>query len=266
MENNDEIDLLELLKKSVQWIHRNFKGISVSILLGAIVGFCYFYFSPKTYEGRMVVSSEILTEAFCFRVFGELNESIKEKSFEEVAEKLQISSSEAALLKSIRVETNIKEKIANQEKNFFLIIVRTTGKKILPNLQASITKFLLGNNYIKIKVNERRKLIDLIEVELQSLQDLKSRVYKGDLFEKAKGNVMFDPTEINTKSIQMNERRTKLELELEGGGIQLVQGFSKSSMPVWPSLLISIGGGIAFGLFILLILLVGKFVFQLSKD
>jgi hypothetical protein len=133
-------------------------------------------------------------------------------------------------------------------------------------LQASITKFILGNNYIKIKVNERRKLIDLIEVELQSLQDLKSRVYKGDLFEKAKGNVMFDPTEINTKSIQMNERRTRLELELEGGGIQLVQGFSKSSKPVWPTPLISIVGGIAFGLFILLILLVGKFAFQLSKD
>lgn len=91
----------------------------------------------------MVVSSEILTEAFCFRVFGELNESIKEKSFEEVAEKLQISSSEAALLKSIRVETNIKE------KNFFLIIVRIIDKQILPNLQASITKFILDNNYIK---------------------------------------------------------------------------------------------------------------------
>lgn len=67
----------------------------------------------------MVVSSEILTEAFCLRVFGELNESIKEKSFDEVAEKLQISTGDAALLKSIRVETTVKEKITNQEKNFF---------------------------------------------------------------------------------------------------------------------------------------------------
>lgn len=98
-------------------------------------------------------------------------------------------------------------------------------------MQASITKFILGNNYIKIKVNERRKLIDLIEVELQSLQDLKSRVYKGDLFEKAKGNVMFDPTEINTKSIQMNERRTRLELELEEEEFNLFRVFQNPVSP-----------------------------------
>jgi hypothetical protein len=265
MENNNEIDLLELFKKSVQWIKRNFKLLGLSIILGGGIGFCYNFFSPKIYEGRMLVSSEILTEQFCLRIFGELNESIKEKNFQEVAEKLGIGFNQAASLNSIRVENSVKEKAGNQEKNFFLIVVRITDQSILSKLQTAITSFILNNNYIKLKVDEHKKLLKQIGIELESLAELKSRVYKGDLFEKAKGNVMFDPTEINAKSILLNERKAKLESELAGEGIQLVQSFSKPIKPVWPRPLISIGVGIAFGLFIVLIMIIGQFTIRLAK-
>jgi hypothetical protein len=265
MENNDEIDLLELFKKSVQWILRNFKLLGLSIILGGGIGFCYYFFSPKIYESKMLVSSEMLTEQFCLRVFGELNKSIKEKNFQEVAGKLGFSYNEASLLKSIRVENSIKEKAGNQEKNFFLIEVRITDQSILTKLQMAITSFILNNNYIKLKVDEHKKLLGQIGVELESLVELKSRIYKGDLFEKAKGNVMFDPTEINTKSILLNEQKAKLERELSGEGIQLVQSFSKPIKPVWPRPLISIGIGVAFGLFIFLVFMIGQYATRLAK-
>jgi hypothetical protein len=102
-------------------------------------------------------------------------------------------------------------------------------------------------------------------IELESLADLKTRVYKGDLFEKSKGNVMFDPTEINTKSILLNEQKARLERVLASEGIQLVKGFSKSIKPIWPRPLISIGLGIALALFILMTLMVSQFAIRLPK-
>ncbi len=77
---NDEIDLLELFAKFILIIRRNTVIIIIAFILGTLLGLAYYQFVPKSYESRMILTSDILTESYSKTLFETINQLVKERN------------------------------------------------------------------------------------------------------------------------------------------------------------------------------------------
>lgn len=255
--NSDEIDLLELLARIVISIKSNFKLILGAFLVGSLLGLAYYQFVPKSYESRMLISSEILTESYSKTIAEDLNKLIRERNIESLSSKLKITPKEALALGKLEVKNAIEKADGRkeEEKNYLTISCQTSDNSIWPSLQNGLISFLENNDYVKIRVEQKKKyftqVIEKIDKELVDLNDLKSRIANGQVTQSSKDNlILFDPTTVNTKILDLNKEKINLQNQLEiVNSIQVVEGFTVFEKPVSPKLSISLVAGSSFGLF-----------------
>jgi len=253
--SSDEIDLRELFLKVVFTVRRNFIPILSFFIVGTALGFTYGMLGTKVYESKMMVTSYILADSYNDKLGENLNDIIDEGNIELIARKLSLSTPEAENISSIEIESAQKEKAQkDDEKRWFLITVRVLDLDVLPNLQNGIVGYLENNDFVKVRVQQKKdyynKIIKEIDEEIQSLEGFKNKIYDGNFLESTKGNVVFDPTEINTKIIELSEDKFKYESELVlVNSVQIVEGFTKFNKPVRPNKAISLVAGATLGLF-----------------
>lgn len=261
--NSDEIDLLELLARIVISIKSNFKLIVGAFLIGSLLGLTYYQYVPKSYESRMLISSEILTESYSKTIAEDLNKLIREGNIESLSSKLKITPKEALALGKLEVK-NAMEKTdgrKEEEKNYLTISCQTSDNSVWPSLQMGLINFLENNDYVKVRVEQKKKyftqVIEKIDKELVDLNDLKSRIANGQVTQSNKDNlILFDPTTVNTKILDLNKEKIKLQNELEiVNSIQVVEGFTVFEKPISPKLSISLSAGATFGLFIVALII-----------
>lgn len=261
--NSDEIDLLELLARVVISIKSNFKLIVGAFLIGCLLGLAYYQLVPKTYESRMLISSDILTESYSKTIAEDLNKLIKEKNIESLSSKLNLSSTEALAIGKLEVKNAI-EKVdgrKEEEKNYLTITCQASDNSIWPNLQNGLISFFETNDYVRVRVDQRKKyftqVIEKIDKELVDLNELKARIADGQITQSSKDNlILFDPTTVNTKILDLNKEKINLQNALETvNSVQLVEGFTVFEKPVSPKLSISLSAGASFGLFIVALIL-----------
>jgi hypothetical protein len=266
LQNADEIDLLELLAKFVITIQSNFKLIVGAFVVGSLLGLAYNQFVPKTYESRMLVSSEILTESLSKTLAVDLFQLIKENNVTTLSSKLSISPEVASKISKIEI-SNANEKsdgIKEEEKINLTVTCQTSDNTIWPDLQTGIVNYFENNDYVKIRVEQKRnystEIIKKIDKELIDLNELKSRIANGQTATSGKENlVLFDPTTVNTKIIEMSKERIKLQDDLETvNSVQVVEGFTVFQKPVSPKLSISLAAGSSFGIFIVALIIAFK--------
>jgi len=255
--NSDEIDLLELLARIVISIKSNFKLILGAFLVGSLLGLAYYQFVPKSYESRMLISSEILTESYSKTIAEDLNKLIRERNIGSLSSKLKITPKEALALGKLEVKNAIEKADGRkeEEKNYLTISCQTSDNSIWPSLQNGLISFLENNDYVKIRVEQKKKyftqVIEKIDKELVDLNDLKSRIANGQVTQSSKDNlILFDPTTVNTKILDLNKEKINLQNQLEiVNSIQVVEGFTVFEKPVSPKLSISLVAGSSIGLF-----------------
>lgn len=255
--NSDEIDLLELLARIVISIKSNIKLIVGAFLIGSLLGLAYYQFVPKSYESRMLISSEILTESYSKSIAEDLNKLIKEKNIQSLSSKLSITQAEALALEKLEVKNAIEKADSRkeEEKNYLTISCQTSDNSIWPSLQNGLISFLENNDYVKIRVEQKKKyftqVIEKIDKELVDLNELKSRIASGQVTQSSKDNlILFDPTTVNTKILDLNKEKINLQNQLEiVNSIQVVEGFTVFEKPISPKLSISLSAGASFGLF-----------------
>lgn len=261
--NSDEIDLLELLARIVISIKSNFKLILGAFLVGSLLGLAYYQFVPKSYESRMLISSEILTESYSKTIAEDLNKLIRERNIESLSSKLNITPKEALALGKLEVKNAIEKADGRkeEEKNYLTISCQTSDNSIWPSLQNGLISFLENNDYVKIRVEQKKKyftqVIEKIDKELVDLNDLKSRIANGQVTQSSKDNlILFDPTTVNTKILDLNKEKINLQNQLEiVNSIQVVEGFTVFEKPISPKLSISLSAGASFGLFIVALII-----------
>ncbi len=261
--NSDEIDLLELLARIVISIKTNFKLIFGAFLIGSLLGLAYYQFVPKSYESRMLISSEILTESYSKTIVEDLNKLIKERNIESLSSRLNLSPIEASLIGRLEVKNAIEKADGRkeEEKNYLTITCRASNNSIWPNLQSGLINFFETNDYVRIRVDQRKKyytqVIEKIDKELLDLNELKSRIANGQITQSSKDNlILFDPTTVNTKILDLNKEKINLQNALETvNSVQLVEGFTVFEKPVSPKLSISLSAGASFGLLIVAIII-----------
>lgn len=269
--NSDEIDLVELLVKIVLLIKRNLIQIIIFFVVGTGLGYAYASLAPKVYESKMLVSSEILTESYSEKLFVNLQNLINENNYSAIAPITGLTSVEAMALSKITIESALKDKPQKEdEKKFFLITVELTDQGILPKLQAGIINYFKQNDYVKLRVETKRKMlievISKIDQEIKSLETFKKDIGDGSFFSRTKGDVMFDPTTVNSKIVGLTQERESLEERLALiNSVEVVEGFTIFDKPIWPKKSVSLAAGATLGLFLVGLMIAFKSIRKLVR-
>jgi hypothetical protein len=273
LNNSDEIDLLELLAKIVITIRSNILSIIAAFVIGSALGLCYYQFVPKSYESSMLISSGILTESYSKTLVADINKLINERNLSAISAKLGISKEEALTLGKLEIKSAIEKSdgIKEEEKNYLTIIGQSSDNSIWPSLQTGLINFFESNDFVKIRVDQRKKyytqIIEKIDKELIDLQELKSNISSGKMSQSGKDNlILFDPTTVNTKILDLNKEKIGLQNALETvNSVQLIDGFTVFEKHVSPKLSISLVAGATFGLFIVALLIGFKTLRKIVK-
>jgi hypothetical protein len=264
--DSDEIDLGELLARIVIGIKNNLSLILGAFIAGTIIGLVYYQFVPKVYESRMLINSDILTESHSKTMASELSKLMDEENLTSLSSKLRLSNNQSSSLTEIEIKSTIEktENVKEQEKIYLTIICRSEDNTVWPALQSGLVAFFESNDYVRIRVEQRKKyltqIIEKVDKELIDLIDLKARISNGEITQAHKDNlVLFDPTTVNTKILDLNKEKINLQNSLETvNSIQLMEGFTVFEKPVSPKLSISLAAGSSLGLFFVVLMLAIK--------
>ena len=269
---NDEIDLLDLLLKLVLVLKANFSLIIIFFIVGLVLGASYFFVSKKLYENTMIISSNILTTSFSEILFDNANRHLKEGSYGVISSQFNISEADASKINSITIG-NISKTAEGQElteSDRFRITVEVTDQQILPELQKGIPGYLENNQFVKIRVEQRRnhlkQMLATVTQEINDLSEFKQSISSGDFFERTRGNVNFDPTTVNSKILDLTEKKIEYENGLQlSNSVQVIEGFTKFESVAKPKLSVSLVSGSLVGIFFVGLLLAFKSVRKVLK-
>ncbi len=269
--NKDEIDLLELFLNAVNTVRANFWLIVSFFIIGSVLGLFHFYSSKKVFENQMMVSSKILTEPYSQVLFQNVNRHLAEGNTGAIANRFGISEQAAGNILHFEIEKLSEVPMTDDEQiGRFLIAVDVTDQKLLPDLQTGIISYLENNDFVKIRVEQNKnyltQTVAQIDAEIKDLEDFKFRIFKGDFFQSINGSIMFDPTSVNSKILELKEKKSTLENELElANSVQLIDGFAKFNRHTSPKLSVSLVAGSFVGLFFVGLLIAFKSIRKLLR-
>lgn len=257
----DEIDLMNVFLKGINIVRENFWSILIFFVLGVIVGLIHYYNSKAVYENKLVISSEILTKSFCQKLIQTTNKYREESNFKALAAQLRISESQAREIVSLKIE-DLLEFNDLKEQTAFLITARVHNQEILPDLQKGLIQYLEDNDFVKIRVEQNKRLfeqtISKLTEEIKSIETLKLKISSGDFF-RGSGNIMFDPTTVNSKILELTKEKISLENKLAlVNSVQIIEEFTPFQRPSSPQLSVSLASGCSIGLFFVGVLIAFK--------
>ena len=259
---SDEIDLGELLLKLFKIVNRNKLILIIFTALGMAGGLTRYYLKVPVYESSMMLRSDILTEAYSETLTDNLKRLIEERNDALLSEKLSITAEEASHLVDIKVESveEANTPVGAVKNIIFLISVEITDNGILENLQAGIVNFLENNEFVKKRIDLRRKrfeaLVSQVNKEIKEIDSLKKRMNEGIIYNQQGANlVVLDPSNVYEKALSLFKEELTYQENLELiDSIQLIEGFTAFKNPIAPRLSISGGSGLLVGLFLALII------------
>lgn len=251
--SNDEIDLLYLFLKGINVIRANIWLITSFFFLGAIIGLTGYFTARKVYENRMLISSAILTESYGKILIDNINKLLREGNIQAVSQDLKLPKETVKDITKIKTE-DIPSVDESKENERFIILVETYNENILPDLQKGLVYYLENNEYVKTRVNQNKEYMKQVlakmEQEIKDMEDFKERLFKGDFFQSSRGNVMFDPTVVNSKILELTKEKMKLQNEFSlANSVHVIEGFTPFQQPSKPQLGVSILAGASLGLF-----------------
>ncbi|HTE31458.1 MAG TPA: hypothetical protein VK666_13850 [Chryseolinea sp.] len=252
---NDEIDLLELLIKALRFLRANLVIFIVIFSIGLGLGVFHYLTSRKVFENKMIVNSNILTESYIKILFENITRHMDDGDYALVSKQLGTSENTVRKLVSLNVENLRKDAVNdNAERDRFFITAEVSDQGILPELQKAILYYLENNDFVKSRVEQNRKtarqMLAVATKEIADIEAFKLRIISGEFFQSVKGNVMFDPTSVNSKILELTEKKLTYENSLQfSNSVFVIEGFNEFDMQARPKLLKSLLSGAMIGLF-----------------
>jgi hypothetical protein len=270
---SDEIDLQELAIRAIQYLKRHFIFITTSTVAGIALSIAAYIALPAIYESRMIVLSDLLTDSYSKEITKSLKNLIGESNTRVLASRLGLTKDEAIQISSIEVEGLKRESSEKQsDRTIFIITANITNKEILPKLQNGILEFLRNNEFVKIRVRQRKEecqsMIKKIGLEIHSLDSLKIRLFSGQpIYAKSSEMLLVEPTSIYSKIVELTKEQIKYKNELElSDSIQLIEGFTVFQKPAQPKLSILLLIGFFGGFFAAIGLLIFTRLLRLANS
>lgn len=265
----DEIDLLELLLKGINIVRSNFWLIVSFFLLGTALGLVHYFISRKSFENKMMITSNILTNSYSKILIDNINKQLGRTNTKLIVDQLNISEKTAEQIGHIKIE-NVTEAEELKESERFIISVEVFDENILPELQQGLIYYIENNEFVKIRVEQNKsylkQMISKLDQEIKDMEEFKLRIFKGNFFQRTDGNIMFDPTAVNSKIIELTKEKLNLQNSLGlANSVQVIEGFTKFESPVQPKLSVSLASGSMLGLFLVAMLIFFKSIRQLLR-
>lgn len=262
---NDEIDLRDLFFKALRYFLKKSKLI-VSYVLAALTAVTVvFLVTPKIYESKMLLLSDILTQPYSAQLTEDFSKLIHQKNLAQLGKRLSLTEQEAKLIDGltfsyIKAEKRSKiERMEEEEKYFdsdiLIVTARVKDNVVLDKLQNGIILFLQNNSFVKVRVEKRKQmfntLIKKLDKEILSMDSLRQTLFKGKSSKSIINQemVLVDPSNIYTNLMALNREKISYKNELELiESIQLIEGFTAFESPIKPNLLKYLMAGLLAGL------------------
>jgi uncharacterized protein YneF (UPF0154 family) len=250
---NDEIDLLDLFLGAINILRTNFWLITSFFLLGISLGLVQYFTARKVFENKMVVSSGILTKTYGRILVDKINRHLSENNVTAVTQNLRISPETFKGISRIKIE-DLTPTEETKESDRFFVTADTYNQNILPDLQKGIIYYFENNEFVKIRVDQNKRyleqMLSKIDQEIKDMEEFKMRIFKGDFFQRINGNVMFDPTVVNTKILELTKEKISLQNAFAlANSVQVIEGFTPFEKPSKPRLSFSLIIGAFIGFF-----------------
>jgi hypothetical protein len=252
--DNNEIDLLHVIIKILRSFRANLWLIVIFFVIGCLLGFAYFKTKRRVYESEMIVSSTILTDAYSKLLFENVNKHLGQANYAVLSKQFNLPEEVLRQVGSLNTKT-LSETNDNKERDRFLITAEVFDQNILPQLEQGLIYYLQNNEFAKVREEQTKnflkQMIVSVDQEIKELEHLKMKISNGEFFQSAKGNVMFDPTTVNSKIVELTEKKIDYENKLQlNKSVQVIDGFAKFQWHTEPRLSYSIGIGALCGFFI----------------
>lgn len=266
----DEIDLIELLARFVRLLKRNFALILVCVVVSLGLAIWVGLTSPKVHESRMMIYSDILTESYCDQLAKTLTALIKDRNYELLAKRLNLSTEQASKLRDVQIEGALEGAVPEEARSFIVVVVRILDNSVLPDLQAGIIQYISQKDFVKSRTEEKRRyyeeLIASIGEEIEKLEVAKQRITTGD-YGRAAGTVMMNPSDIYAQTVALVENKLSMEEKLHlVNSVQLVEGFSPLNQHVSPKLSLLLPAGMVSGLLVAFLIIGLRYTLSLARE
>lgn len=265
----DEIDLFELFLKGINIFRDNFWTIFIFFLMGIGLGLVHYHYSKNVFENKMVISSSILTKSYCQKLIETTNKYRKENNLKAISSQLRVTENQAEEIISLSID-DLLEFNDLKEQTAFLITVRVHNQDILPDLQKGLIQYLEDNEFVKVRVEQNKRYfeqtISKLEQEIKDMEMLKQKISTGAFFQSNTGNIMFDPTTVNSKILELTKEKINLENNLAlVNSVQIIEGFTPFQRPSSPRLSVSLISGSLIGLFFVSFLIAFKSIRKIIR-
>jgi hypothetical protein len=250
---NDEIDLLQIFLHLVNILRANFWLIISFFLLGTALGLTRYVTARKIFENRMIISSGILTKTYSNILINNVNRHLAEGNGATVARDLNISPEDVKSISYLKVE-DLTEPDPTKESDRFIVTAETYNQDVLNNLQKGLIYYFESNEFAKIRVEQNKSYLKQtlakIDEEIKDMEAFKIRIFKGDFFQRSNGNIMFDPTVVNTKILELTKEKINAQNAFAlANSVHVIEGFTPFEKPSKPRLSYSLFTGAFLGLF-----------------
>jgi hypothetical protein len=239
---NDEIDLLNLVERSLRFFSRYLWLFAGAIILGLLAGFILYASITKTYESKMVVHSNMLTNQEEMQIVRNWNQLLTRGEHSALAVLLNIEPARLGKVKKLSAQ-EIQQVFTPVNPHGFIIEATVTDTSVLDELQTAILYGFDNSTHVKEKLAFNRdalaSLITKTEEEIADLDSVKNSV--GEIISgrgRASSAVIVDGSGLSRQIIDLNEKLIGLKRDLQfTNSVHLLQGFQKFSKPSDPNLL-----------------------------
>jgi hypothetical protein len=251
-----EIDLNQLFFDFAYTIKKNIVLIISLVTIFASLGVVYSLFSKKVYESKMIITSGLLTFSYSEQLIENINLLVREHNYELAATNLNVNPETVGKIIELEVTVLYEEKaqpLKENEKGHLVISVQATDASVFAELEKGLLYYFENNHFVKVRVEQRKQfykqMIERLEKEIADLQQFKQNIINGNFFQEKQVNIMFDPTAINTKILELSKESIGYKQALElSDNVQLISGFTAFSKPIWPRKSVAVAIGCLIGL------------------
>jgi hypothetical protein len=249
-DKDEEIDLVNLFKKSWRLFKRRLKIFWVFIITGIVLAVAYYKFMPPTFKSRMIISSSVFQGASFVIILDNLQQLIKEGNYEELSTVLGMDLNTAKKIKNIEVYSSKnyaemefgdkitfeKEKVLSTEekkeekKEEFVIEAFVADNSVFKPLEDGIVFYLNSNPSLKESgiakkqgLNEMKHSILKQRMELDSLKRFFVAVFNKK--ETPANFFIGDPGGMYTSMVELYEDELRASEGLFASNINIIENF-----------------------------------------
>src|SRR5581483_10561638 len=212
---SDELDVIVILKKALDFFHHYGKLIAGVALMGLLAGLLRFWYVPNLYTSTMVLQPSVLSDPEQIALINNWSTLLQKKELPELAAEFHM---EMAALKKVISITAEELQHSYSPNNFtaFTLTVLVKDTSILQSLQYGILYALDHSAYVKEKLAARKRTLQLlIQSTKQEINRLNHLQQTFDSSMRTGNNThngfMIDVSGISAEITTLEEKRLNLE-------------------------------------------------------